>query len=158
MEMRLPMALDEKMIRFLASGGYSGLAPFMPGTLGTLAGLPLACLFSFAPFSIGFLLILSFILFAIFIAEQAEKIDGKKDPGWIVVDEIAGVLVTMAAIPFSFKNALLGFLIFRGFDILKPFPVGYLDRNFSGGPGIVLDDVAAGLMANLVLQIYTTVI
>lgn len=146
------MALNEKTIRFLAAGGYAGRAPFAPGTFGALVGLPLSFLLSFPPFSLGFLVILAFILFAIWIADQAEKIEGKKDPGWIVIDEIAGILVTMAAAPFTLKNALLGFLIFRGFDIVKPFPVGYLDKNFSGGPGIVIDDVAAGIMANIVLR------
>lgn len=146
------MALNEKTIRFLAAGGYADRAPFAPGTFGALVGLPLSFLLSFPPFSLGFLVILAFILFAIWIADQAEKIEGKKDPGWIVIDEIAGILVTMAAAPFTLKNALLGFLIFRGFDIVKPFPVGYLDKNFSGGPGIVIDDVAAGIMANIVLR------
>ncbi len=75
-----------------------------------------------------------------------------KDPGCIVIDEIAGIGVTFLAIPFNIYWAILGFIVFRFFDILKPFPVNYLEKRFTGGLGVVIDDVAAGIMSNIVLQ------
>lgn len=146
------MKLDEKKIKFLATGGYSGYAPFVSGTFGTLAGLPLCFIISLFPFSLAFLFILAFILLAVWIADQAEKMEGSKDPGWIVIDEIAGILITMAALPFTVETAIWGFFIFRGFDIVKPFPVRFLERNIDGGAGVVVDDVAAGIMSNIVLR------
>lgn len=136
----------------LATGCNTGYAPAVPGTFGTLAGLPLCFLVSYLPVSMTFLSILAFIIFAIWIADRAEGLIGKKDPGCIVIDEIAGILVTMALLPFSITTAVLGFFIFRIFDILKPFPARYLEAHIDGGAGIVIDDIAAGIMANIVLR------
>jgi len=97
-------------------------------------------------------------LFAIAIASAAEKILKQKDPGQIVIDEIAGLAVTFAGLPFNLKTVLAGFIIFRAFDILKPFPIRVLEKRVGGGAGVVLDDVLAGVYANLVMRfvIYTT--
>ena len=89
---------------------------------------------------------------AIWIAGEAEKMLGKKDPGCIVIDEIAGMAVTLLAIPFTLQNAIAGFLLFRFFDVLKPPPIRTIDKKVHGGVGIVLDDVIAGVFANLVLR------
>ena len=94
-----------------------------------------------------------FILVAVWIANGAEKLLGEKDPGSVVIDEIAGMAVTLAGLPFNFDTALMGFIIFRILDILKPFPIRNLDKRISGGVGIVLDDVVAGIFANLLLRI-----
>jgi phosphatidylglycerophosphatase A len=77
----------------------------------------------------------------------------KKDPGCIVIDEIAGIMVTFIGLPFNITTAVPGFLIFRLFDILKPFPIRYIERKLSGGAGVVLDDVAAGIYSNLSLRV-----
>ena len=92
-------------------------------------------------------------MFAIGIASAAEKILKQKDPGQIVIDEIAGLMVTFAGWPFNLKTALAGFIIFRVFDILKPFPIRILDKRVGGGSGIVLDDVLAGVYGNLILRL-----
>jgi phosphatidylglycerophosphatase A len=129
--------------------GYFSLAP---GTAGTAVGI---CFFwCFAKFSplLYLITLFSFIFLSAWIADGAEKIFEQKDARTIVIDEIAGFLVTMLWIPCTLINVGIGFLIFRILDIVKPFPAGWVDRNLSGGWGIVLDDVAAGIYANLILQ------
>ena len=86
-------------------------------------------------------------------AGAAEKILDRGDPGVVVIDEIVGVLIALAAVPLHPVAALAGFALFRLFDIAKPFPVGWVDRHLHGGLGIMLDDVAAGLYALLVLHL-----
>ena len=97
--------------------------------------------------------ILVFIPFAIGIASAAEKILKQKDPGQIVIDEIAGLMITFAGLPFNLKTALAGFIIFRVLDILKPFPIHTLEKRVAGGSGVVLDDVLAGVYGNLILRL-----
>ena len=87
------------------------------------------------------------------MAAAAEKVLKKKDAGEIVIDEIAGLIVTFIGIPLTLKTVIIGFIIFRAFDILKPFPIRFLEKKVAGGPGIVLDDVLAGLYANLILRL-----
>jgi phosphatidylglycerophosphatase A len=105
---------------------------------------------NFLQYAVGLLV---FIFFAIAIASAAEKILKRKDPGQIVIDEIAGLMVTLAGLPFNLKTALAGFIIFRVFDILKPFPIRMLERRVGGGSGVVLDDVLAGVYGNLIIRL-----
>jgi phosphatidylglycerophosphatase A len=147
------MTLRKKTILFLSSGCLLGNMPFAPGSFGTLAGLPISWLLSRIGSSISFLLIALTIPFAIWIAGEAEQILGKKDPGVIVIDEIVGMVLTLAGLPFNATTAGLGFVLFRVLDITKPFPIHFLERRFKGGTGIVLDDVAAGIIANIALRI-----
>ena len=147
------MTLRKKIILFLSSGCLLGNMPFAPGSFGTLAGLPICWLLSSVDSSISFILIALAIPFAIWVAGEAEQILEKKDPGAIVIDEIVGMVLTLAGLPFNATTAGLGFVLFRVFDITKPFPIGFLERRFKGGTGIVLDDVAAGVIANITLRI-----
>jgi len=147
------MTLRKKTITFLSSGCLLGHMPFAPGSFGTLAGLPICWLLSRMDSPVSFLLIGLAIPFAIWIAGKAERIIGKKDPGVIVIDEIVGMLLALAGLPFNVTTAGLGFVLFRVFDITKPFPISYLERRFKGGTGIVLDDVAAGIIANITLRL-----
>jgi len=146
------MNLREKSVTILATGCCVGNMPVAPGTFGSALGLPFCFLLSGLHFSIAILFIAIFILFAMWIAHHAERILKTKDPGCIVIDEIAGMMVTLLGLPFNVFTVVGGFLIFRMFDILKPFPVRYLEMKLSGGAGIVLDDVAAGIYSNLVLR------
>ena len=98
-------------------------------------------------------LTLAIVALAILIADIYEKEHGDHDRQEIVIDEIAGFLVTMALIPFDWRWMILGFVLFRILDILKPFPISYLDQKVKGGLGVVVDDVAAGMIANIILQI-----
>ena len=106
----------------------------------------------FAPvISLGFLILL--IPIAIWVAQVASTILNQKDPGCIVIDETVGMLVSLAGLPFGWTACALGFLIFRILDILKPFPIRWVDQKVGGGAGIVLDDVLAGIITNITLRI-----
>ena len=138
---------------FIASGAYSGYLPKAPGTWGSLVGivawLGLSRLAIF-PYTavVAFLFIIGTAA-----AGAAEKIMDRPDPGLVVIDEIVGQLIALALVPHHPVAVLCGFLLFRLFDIFKPFPVGWLDQHLHGGLGIMLDDVMAGLYALAVLQI-----
>lgn len=152
------MNFKEKLVMFLATGCFVGNIPIAPGTFGSIAGL-LFCLFlSRASFLFASLIVIVFIIFAIWIAGEAEKIVKQKDPGRIVIDEIAGIMVTLLGLPFNVISAISGFFIFRILDIIKPFPIRSIENKLSGGAGIVMDDVAAGIMGNCMLRLIFHVI
>jgi len=146
------MNLKQKSVMFLATGCFIGNISFAPGTFGSILGLPLCFLLSKIDLLVAVLLTVIFVFFAIWIAQGAEKIVNKEDPGCIVIDEIAGILVTFTGLPFNIISIAFGFLIFRALDIWKPYPIRYMERNLSGGTGIVMDDVAAGICSNLLLR------
>ncbi|MGD9132233.1 MAG: phosphatidylglycerophosphatase A [Desulfobacterales bacterium] len=147
------MKFRERAVLFVATGFFIGTVPFAPGTFGSLIGLPVCFLLSHLNLLESVICILVFILFAMGIASAAEKIIKQRDPGQIVIDEIAGLMVTFAGLPFNLKTVLAGFIIFRVFDILKPFPIRMLERRIGGGSGIVLDDVLAGVYGNLIVRL-----
>lgn len=135
----------------LAFGFGSGLSRKMPGTMGTVAAIPLYLLLIQTSDWIYLLLTLISIIAGIGICNDAAQKLRVHDYGGIVWDEIAGFLITMCWLPFSWQNLLAGFVLFRFFDILKPWPIRWLDRHVHGGFGIMLDDVVAGIFAALVL-------
>lgn len=135
------------------SGFFLGYAPVAPGTFGTFAALPFYFCFIFLPWWGYAAATLAFTAVAVYLADRAEGIFGGKDDRRIVADEMAGFLITMTAVRPDWKWLILGFLLFRVFDILKPWPAGMIDKRLKGGLGVVLDDVAAGVYAALVLQI-----
>lgn len=147
------MKFRQRAVLFLATGFFSGTVPFAPGTVGTLTGMPICFLFSRLPLLLSGFCVLLFILSAVGVASAAEKILGQKDPARVVIDEMAGFLVTFVGLPFNLQTAVFGFIIFRVFDILKPFPIRSLERKVRGGCGIVLDDVLAGIYANVALRL-----
>ena len=147
------MNLREKAVVFLATGFYIGNIPFAPGTFGSLLGLPLGFILAGLKLTPALAVVALLILFAIWIAHAAEKVLKKADPGCIVIDEVAGMVVTLVGLPFNLTTAVSGFIAFRILDILKPFPIRILDQRISGGWGVVADDVAAGIFANLLLRI-----
>jgi len=138
---------------FLATGFYIGNIPFAPGTFGSLIGLPLCFALAGISAAAAMLWALFFILFAVWIADVAEKILKQNDPGCIVIDEIAGMVVALVGLPFNPITVVIGFIIFRILDIFKPFPIRDLDKRIPGGLGVVADDVAAGIITNLLLRI-----
>ena len=146
------MSSRDKVVVCLATGFYTGKIPLAPGTFGTLPGLFLCFFLAGTSLQVSILLVFILIGLSIWIAGEAEKIVGKKDPGCIVIDEIAGMAVTLVGIPFTIQTAVAGFLLFRFFDITKPPPIRTVDKNLHGGAGIVLDDVIAGIFANIVLR------
>ncbi|MGD8883865.1 MAG: phosphatidylglycerophosphatase A [Desulfobacterales bacterium] len=147
------MKFRERAVLFLATGFFIGTVPFAPGTFGSIIGLPICFLISRLNVLLAVICTILFILFAIWMAAAAEKVLQKKDAGEIVIDDIAGLIVTLVGLPFTLKTAIAGFIIFRAFDILKPFPIRLLEKKVAGGPGVVLDDVLAGLYGNLILRL-----
>jgi phosphatidylglycerophosphatase A len=147
------MKFSDKAVVFLATGLYIGNIPFAPGTFGTLLGLPLCFVLALLKLPLALICTLLFILAAVWISHTAEKRLEKRDPGCIVIDEIAGMAVTLTGLPFNLTTGLIGFIIFRILDISKPFPIRNLEKHLSGGLGVVLDDVVAGIMANLLLRV-----
>jgi phosphatidylglycerophosphatase A len=141
------------IILLIATGFYSGYLPKAPGTWGSLVGLLLVYLLNY--FSLPVYLASTVFLFnvGIFAAGETEKILDNRDPGVVVIDEIVGMLITMIAVPLNPLTMLLGFFLFRVFDIVKPFPVNIFDQRFHGGLGIMLDDVMAGIYSLLTLQL-----
>ncbi|MBI5810165.1 MAG: phosphatidylglycerophosphatase A [Deltaproteobacteria bacterium] len=137
------------LVKFLASGAYAGYSPVAPGTVGTLWGAAIVFfLKGVSPYSYA-AITAAVTLASIYLAGQAIEIYAKKDPPHVVCDEISGYLVSFFLMPFSFFNIILLFLLFRIFDILKPYPAGAIDERLPGGAGVVLDDVASGVYANI---------
>lgn len=143
-------------IHLLALGLGSGLLKPAPGTWGTLAAIPvyLIVVSWLSPFSVAYLGICAFaFLIGIYICGRCAEDVGVHDHSAIVWDEWVGLLVSFAFIQPSLTNLLLGFLLFRFFDIVKPWPIKRLDRSVHGGFGIMVDDLIAGVFACLVLQV-----
>lgn len=139
-------------IHFLAFGFGSGLSPWAPGTMGTLAALPLICLAHVLGFPLWILFILTTAA-GTWLADKSSKDLGVHDHPGIVIDEFAGMMLTLLFIPLSWVSVLLGFALFRLFDIWKPWPIRVIDQKVHGGLGIMLDDLLAGIYAALCLQI-----
>jgi phosphatidylglycerophosphatase A len=142
-----------KLSTLLATGLYTGYFPFAPATFSTLVlGIPLYLLVSrLNLYWYGFLL-LPLTVVAVRLSDTAEKTFQKKDCSFIVIDELAGFLITMFMVPQSITTVILGFFLFRFFDIVKPPPAHFFNNRKKGGLDVVLDDVVAGIYANLVLQ------
>ncbi|HET8808362.1 MAG TPA: phosphatidylglycerophosphatase A [Methylophaga sp.] len=138
---------------FLACGLGSGLIPKAPGTFGTLAAIPVFLLMQQLSLLNYLLLTAAFFVFGIWISTQAIKIFHRDDPSEVVWDEVVGFLITMIAAPTCWQWVLLGFVLFRIFDIWKPWPVSLADQKLHSGLGIMLDDVIAGIYALIVLQL-----
>jgi phosphatidylglycerophosphatase A len=146
-------------VHFLALGFGSGLAAKMPGTLGTLAALPLVGLLShYTGFYVYLMVTILVSMVGIWICDKTARDMKVHDDSSIVWDEFAGMLITMLAVPLSWQTLLAGFVLFRFFDIIKPWPISYLDKHVHGGFGIMIDDVLAGLFALSILHIGLSVI
>ncbi len=140
---------------FFALGLGSGLSPVAPGTFGTLAAIPFFLLLQSFSLSIPvYLLVLAVaFMFGVWVCDQAGKTLGVHDHGAIVWDEFVGYWVTMCAAPVGWQWVLVGFVLFRIFDIWKPWPIRWADSRVSGGFGVMLDDVLAGIYAFVGLQL-----
>jgi len=138
---------------FIATGFYSGYLPKAPGTWGSLVGLLLFFLLHTLTLQIYLAVVAGIFVLGTFAAGEAEKIMDRKDPGLVVIDEIVGILITMIAIPATPLAMALGFILFRIFDIWKPFPIRLIDQRFHGGLGIMLDDIVAGIFSLVILQV-----
>ncbi len=145
-------SLWDQTVLILATGLGIGFVPFMPGTFGTLLGLPLAWAVECHgwPPPVQIAALAAIFLAGIPLCDRAARLFGKKDPGSVVFDEIAALPVVFLLVRMTFSTAILGFVWFRIFDIAKPWPVRRLER-FPGGLGIMIDDVAAAIYAAVAL-------
>lgn len=136
-------------VHFLALGFGSGLAPFMPGTFGTVAAIPVFLLLCSLSITWYLLATVAVCVVGIWLCEKTANDMQTHDHPAIVWDEVAGFLITMIAVPVNWTTVVAGFVLFRVFDILKPWPISVLDQRVSGGLGIMVDDIVAGAFALL---------
>ena len=150
--------MQNKTTILIASGLGTGYSPVAPGTAGSALAVVLAALYAWAAGLGRFegllypALILLLFVVGVWAAGKAEAIYGQKDCGKIVIDEVVGMLITLYLLPASWLYLTLGFFMFRLFDIVKPFPARRIDQGLGGGLGVMLDDVVAGIYANICLQ------
>lgn len=149
----LPAGTLTQPVHFLAFGFGAGVSPYAPGTAGTLIAIPVLYLMHFLSMPLYLLLTIVLFVAGIWICGTSARRLGVHDHPGIVFDEIVGYLVTMAAVPFHWFWIVTGFLLFRLFDIWKPWPIGFIDKRLKGGLGIMLDDIQAGIYAWMVIQL-----
>ena len=135
---------------FLSFGLGSGLSPFAPGTIGTILAIPIAWFMNQTSIDYRITLLSFFIVLGIYLCGRSAILFKDHDHSSIVFDEIVGMLDPLLFIPFTVRNVLFCFCLFRFFDILKPWPISFFDRSFRGGFGIMIDDLIAGLFTFLV--------
>ena len=143
----------KRLVILLATWGGVGFSPLAPGTAGTVAAIPLFLLLAPFPLYVYLPCVLGIGLVACWAAGRAEIIFQEQDNQRIVIDEAIGFFITMTAVPAQWSYILVGFLLFRVFDILKPPPIRLIERTVKGGVGVVLDDVLAGIYAHISLRI-----
>jgi len=144
----------DKVALILSIWFGTGLFPGMPGTFGTAGAIPLYFLIDFLGAIYQALILLITIIVAIWSSHRSQCILGTVDPGAIVIDEVAGFLLSIIFIPFTLRNLIAGFFLFRFFDILKPPPIKKIEKKVKGGLGVVLDDLIAGFYAHLSLWFF----
>jgi phosphatidylglycerophosphatase A len=145
--------ISEKSALCFASWFGAGLMPVAPGTFGTLTAVPLVLILNHLGALYEGLALLLLVPLAIWSSNVCERCLGRNDPPEVVVDEVAGFLLTLFLLPLSWLTLCLGFVLFRVFDIAKPFPIRWFEKKLRGGTGVVLDDLMAGVYANLGLRL-----
>lgn len=146
-------------VKIIATGFGLGYTPIISGTIGSLLGILLfyiMLLFEVPVFISVFILILLFFL-GLITSTKAEKIFNKKDPRQIVIDEVVGCLLYVLLIPYNIWYIILGFIIYRFLDIIKPYPANWVQR-LHGGWGIMLDDIVAGLYTGVIIRIISIIV
>lgn len=154
----VPDKVWQSPLYFIAFGFGSGAIPFAPGTFGTLMAIPFYLLFQSLPLLPYLLLVIVIFIASAWICERVSREIHLHDHPGMCLDEFAGFFVTMIHAPKGFLWIVLGFLLFRLFDILKPWPIYVLDEKVHGGLGMVLDDIVAGVFACIIIQIIAAVI
>jgi phosphatidylglycerophosphatase A len=142
---------------FIATIAFIGKIPFMPGTFGTLAGVLIWLLAVPQNFKIQLVVVTGIVIISVIFAGIAEKILDNIDDKSIVIDEVAGIFITFLFIPKEFLFIVLGFILFRFFDIKKPFIINFVQK-FKSGFGITADDLLAGIFSNIILHIVKAVL
>lgn len=143
----------KKFTHFCALGFGVGLAPKAPGTFGTLAAIPFVFLTMMAPLWLQLVVAIAICAIGIWFCDVASRDAGVHDHPAIVWDEVAGFYITMIGAAISWQTLLVGFILFRFFDIVKPWPITLLDKHVKGGFGIMVDDILAGIFSLICLQL-----
>jgi len=144
--------LSDFLAKTIASVFYIGYLPLVPGTFGSLAGVGLFYLIKDASHPIYLLSVICVIILGLLTSGRLEKLSNKKDPSCVVIDEVMGMLIGLSFIPYDLNIVILGFVIFRILDTLKPYPAERL-QHIHGALGIMGDDFVAGIYTNIVLQV-----
>ncbi|MEC4686388.1 MAG: phosphatidylglycerophosphatase A [Nitrospirota bacterium] len=147
----------DDIFKFIATLGPLGYSPVAPGTVGSALSCLTYIFFRPDVMALSIIIPVGFVA-GVLVSDRTEKLLNEKDSSHIVVDEFVGYLVSVFLVPFSIPNAILAFFLFRAFDILKPTPIRQLERRIPGGLGIMIDDILAGVYANLVLRLILVII
>ncbi len=150
---KISSTLPQKVCRFFATGFGVGYLPKAPGTAGALLGIPVGLGVNLTSIWTSLLLLSCLVVFSCICAHITERSLGEEDPQVVVIDEIAGMAISLWLIPASLASVATLFLLFRLFDIYKPFPVKQMEDVFTGGASIVMDDVMAGIIANVLFRV-----
>lgn len=154
----IPDSVWQKPSHFIAFGFGSGAMPIAPGTFGTLIAVPFYLAIATFSLPVYITLVVLITLGSMWLCERVSREINVHDHQGMCLDEIVGYLVTMIGAPYGFFWMALGFLLFRVFDIWKPWPIDYIDQKVSGGFGMILDDVLAGIYSLLILNFLSRVI
>lgn len=146
------VSLSNFLVKAIASVFFIGYLPLVPGTFGSMAGVGLFYLLKGVSWPGYFLSIFCVTALGMLVSGKAEKLLNKKDPGCVVIDEVMGMLIALSFMPRDLKIVILGFIIFRILDTLKPYPAGRW-QNLRGALGIMVDDLIAGVYTNIVLLV-----
>lgn len=146
----------KSFLKLIATYFNIGKFPKAPGTVATIATIPLFVLLSRLSDIPYLMTVFTITIVGVFAAQAYEADADKHDSKEIVIDEVAGFLITMALVPCTWKSIALGFILFRILDIVKPWPISVLDKKVQGGVGVMVDDVAAGIIASIVMQAILT--
>ncbi len=142
--------MNDKLARLLGTWFYVGLLPVAPGTAASFVGMVMAV--ALRPLPVVYVVLTAaIIVVGIKAGEMVEKQSGKKDPGIVVIDEVAGILIAVFLLPLRFDVMIVAFFLFRAFDMFKIYPVNKFEK-YEGGVGIMMDDVIAGIYTNLIMH------
>ena len=144
--------MRKTLIKLISTFFYIGYLPFIPGTFGSLAGVLVYCFLKNNTLSY-ILATFALVIIGIIFAGKAEAVFNKKDPRCVVIDEVAGILISFMFLPFDVRLLVVGFFVFRLLDTLKPYPACVFERRH-GGVGIMGDDIVAGIYTNIILQVF----
>jgi phosphatidylglycerophosphatase A len=152
-QLPIPPQVWSNPLYFIAFGFGTGVVPFAPGTVGTLGAALIYILIQPLPLITYLIFVTLFILVSIWVSEKVSKQINVHDHPGMCIDEFAGFFVTMIHAPHGLGWVLYGFILFRLFDIWKPWPINIIDERVHGGFGMILDDIVAGLFACFIIQL-----
>ena len=141
-------------IKFMATGAGTGYGPLVSGTYGSLVGVVMFMAMIGWPRWLFLITVMGLTALGIWVSDEAERLFEKKDPSYVVIDEIIGLLIAMLFLPFRVKYVLIAFFVFRVMDVIKPYPARQ-GQELHGGLGIVIDDVVAGIYTGIIVLILT---